>query len=257
MGVITRHRETINGIEESVLDHFIVCKDLFTLVLNMTIDEAGKYSLTKYTNRTGGITCAKESDHRTLIMEIKYELGSRSNKKDERVEIFNFKNDEDFSKFQNLSIDNDDLKHCFDNINENIENSSKRWLMTVKNLIKTSFRKIRLRKNKMPPHLEKLFQKKEGIKSKIAEQENLKDVDEVIKLNDELEKVSEEISSICAEKNKDLVNEYLGRHNDVIEGYSQAKTWSLKKKLCPKNTIEAPAAKRDAYGNIVTDRDAL
>lgn len=82
-------------------------------------------------------------------------------------------------------------------------------------------------------------------------------MDEVLELNDELENVTEEISQICAEKNKDLVNEYLGRNNDVIEGYSQAKTWSLKKKLCPKNSTEAPSAKKDDEGNLVTDREAL
>ena len=84
-GVITRHRETINGVEESVLDHFIVCKDFFKLVLNMTVDEAGKYSLTKYTNKTGAVRCAKESDHRTIIVEIKYQWGSSNRNKDERI----------------------------------------------------------------------------------------------------------------------------------------------------------------------------
>ena len=43
----------------------------------------------------------------------------------------------------------------------------------------------------------------------------------------------------------------------TIEGFSQAKTWSLRKKLSPKNTIDAPAAKKDAHGNLVTDRKEL
>ena len=223
----------------------------------MTVDEAGQYSLTKYTNKTGGITCAKESDHRTMILEINYRWGSTQENKQERIEIYNYKDSDSFLKFKTISTCNDDLKHCFEDDTENIEDSSRRWLKIVKNLIKSSFKKIRIRKNKLPPSLEKLFHEKEGIKSQIAEKENLNEMDEVFKLNDDLENVTEEISQICAEKNKDWLNEYLGRNNDVIEGYSQAKTWGLKKKLCPKNSTEAPAAKKDDEGNLVTDREAL
>ena len=83
------------------------------------------------------------------------------------------------------------------------------------------------------------------------------DIEKVYELIDELENVTEKITQICAEKNNNLVNEHLGRNNDVIEGYTQAKTWSLKNKLCPKNTAEAPAAKKNDKGNFVTEREAL
>ena len=256
-GTITRHRETINNIEESIIDHFIVCKDFFKLVVNMTVDEAGKYSLTKFTNKTGDKICVKESDHRTLILEIKYTWNSSSYKKDERREIFNYKNTEDFKTFQSISEDNQHLNHCFDNTNEDIEESSKRWLKIVKNLIKYSFKKIRIKNNKISPKLEKLFQEKERLKSKLAEIENENYNVTKVKLHKELEEVNEDIAKICAEKNKNLVNEYLGRTEDVIEGYGQAKTWALKKKLCPKNTFEVPAAKKDENGKLITDRIAL
>ena len=72
-----------------------------------------------------------------------------------------------------------------------------------------------------------------------------------------MENVNNEIAKICAEKNKNLVDEYLGKNNDVIEGYGQTKTWALKKKLCPKNTFEAPAAKKDNDGKLITDRMEL
>ena len=49
-GVITRYRKTINSVEESVLDHMIVCDLFFKLITKMTIDESGTYALTKYTN---------------------------------------------------------------------------------------------------------------------------------------------------------------------------------------------------------------
>ena len=72
-----------------------------------------------------------------------------------------------------------------------------------------------------------------------------------------METVITKIEAFCSEKNKALVDEYIGRHSDVIEGFSQAKTWKLKKKLSPKNTIDPPAAKKDEHGNLVTDREAL
>ena len=256
-GVITRHRKTINNIEESAIDHFIVCKDFFKRVISMTIDEAGKYSLTKFTNRSGNIICNKESDHRTLILEISFRWDSSNDKKDDRIEIFNYKNNEDFAIFQSITEKNQELDVCFDETNEDIEKSSQRWLRIVKKLIKTAFRKIRIRKNNISPKLQKLFLEKERIKTKIAENENGNFNLDKVKLDKELEKVNIEISQICADKNKKLVDEYLGRTDDVIEGYGQVKTWALKKKLCPKNTFEPPAAKKDNDGNLITERRAL
>ena len=126
-GIITRHRKTINSIEESVIDHFIVCKDFFKQVISMKIDEAEKYSLTKFTNRTGNILCTKESDHRTLILEIRFNWDSLNDKKDERIEIFNYKNNEDFATFKSITENNEELDACFDEANEDIEKSSQRW----------------------------------------------------------------------------------------------------------------------------------
>ena len=254
-GVITRFRKTINNTEQSVIDHFIVCKNFFELVINMTIDKAGKYSLTKYTNKIGSSKCTKESDHRTLILEIDYGWVSNNNKESERIEIFNYRNNEDFSKFQILTNENEELEHCFDDTNEDLEVSSLRWLKIVKKIIRRSFRKIRLKKNNLPPKLEKLFLEKEKIKTKIAENENLNYFNN--DLIEELEHVNDSIAQLCADKNKNLVDEYLGRKNDVIEGYGQAKTWALKKKLCPKNVIEAPAAKKNEHGELITDKKDL
>ena len=73
----------------------------------------------------------------------------------------------------------------------------------------------------------------------------------------QLNNVIEEIAKICCDKNKKTVEEYLGNQDDAIEGFSQPKTWKLKKKLAPKNTIDPPAAKKDKFGNLVTDKKGL
>ena len=50
-----------------------------------------------------------------------------------------------------------------------------------------------------------------------------------------------------------MVEEYLGSQDDAIEGFNQPKTW----KLAPKNTFDPPAAKKDRFGNLVTDKKGL
>ena len=45
--------------------------------------------------------------------------------------------------------------------------------------------------------------------------------------------------------------------DDVLEGFSHANTWTMMKKLAPKNTFDPPAAKRDTDGNLVTDYEEL
>ena len=187
--------------------------------------------------------------------DLKWNPESRINEK--RKEVFNFRNNLDFEVFKNLSEHNEDLSKCFDDDNEDIEDSSKRWLKIVNNLIKRAFRKIRIKKNNITPELELLFQEKESIKNKIAEKENQELFLEAEELNKKLIDINEKISIICAAKNKAIVDEYIGPRNDIFEGFSQAKTWNLMKKLSPKNTIDPPAAKKDEFGNLVTDQEAL
>ena len=177
--------------------------------------------------------------------------------KEQRVEVFNYKSTESFEKFIQLTEENRDLKHCFDDDTEDVETSSKRWLKILKTSIKSSFNKIRIKKNQLQPELEMLFQKKESLKSKIALKENLEEFVEAMDLGEELNLVNEEIASICANKNQSIVNDYLGDKNDTLEGFTQAKTWSMKKKLAPKNTVDPPAAKKDESGNLVTGRKEL
>ena len=230
-GLITRHRKTINNEEESVIDHVIVCKSMFKLVKNMMIDEAGKYSLTKYTNKTGNNSCTKESDHRTIVIELNVNLNPAC--PSERIEHFDYKNTESFERFIELTANNSDLENCFDDSDssEDLENSAKRWLKILKNLIKMSFRKIRVKKNRLSPELEILFKKKEILKTKISGIVNFENPSETAKLHENLDNINAQIEQFCADKNKALVDEYLGKHNDVLEGFSQAK-----KKLSPKNT---------------------
>ena len=252
-GVITRFRKTINGEDKSVLDHFIVCQSFFNLIISMVIDEAGCYSLTKYTNKRGDKICRKESDHRTILVDIKHSHSKPIQRaSDQREEVYDFQNKANFDKFVEATTSNNDLETCFDNPDEDIEISSNKWLKLVNNLIKKSFNKIRIRPVQMSPELQALFQEKEQLKLKIVASDN-----HDTNLKDALEEVDLKIAEKCALRNKTIVDEFLGRSDDTIEGFSQPKTWKMMKKLSPKNSIEPPAAKKDAQGNLVTSREGL
>ena len=54
-----------------------------------------------------------------------------------------------------------------------------------------------------------------------------------------------------------IIEEYIGEMDLSSNGFNQVKTWGLKKKLAPKNTIDPPAAKKNDSGQLVTEKQAL
>ena len=66
-GTITRRRSTVNGIEESVLDYFLICQDFYKYFISMQIDDINV--LTRYRKRKNKIFITK-SDHNLLICEF-------------------------------------------------------------------------------------------------------------------------------------------------------------------------------------------
>ena len=136
--VITRSRKTVNNTEESVLDYFIVCSNFLKLIKKMKVDEEQIYSLSSYSKRNGDLK-VKKSDHNILYLEIDRKW--KTFLKNTREEIFNYNDDEGFKKFISLTNQNQDLLNCFNDENEDIDISAKKWLKTVNHLIRQSFRK--------------------------------------------------------------------------------------------------------------------
>ena len=68
-GIITRIRKTKNGLEQSILDVFIVCDKILPFLHKMMIDDSRQHVLTNFNPiRRGGK--AIESDHNTEILEL-------------------------------------------------------------------------------------------------------------------------------------------------------------------------------------------
>ena len=256
-GVITRHRETVNGVEESVIDFFIVCRKFFTLINNLVIDEKRIYCLTKYTNKTGEKKKEKETDHNMFILNMNVCWDTGFDDKDDRLEIYNFKKKDDFEKFVQETSFNPALLNCFEDADEDLNKACNKWFSILNSMIQKCFKRIRVKKQKIISNedLEKLFEKKEILKTFLANHDESDN--EYDKMKEELEKVVEEIAGICAKKNKDIIEEYLDNTDDGLEGFNQAKTWALKKKLSPKNTEDPPMAKKDPKGNLITDKRLL
>ena len=101
-GSITRKRVTIVKKEESILDYFIVCKEMLKLILKMKIDEERKHCLTKFST-TKGRKSTKESDHNLLYLKILVSWNSVFNERSTRVESFNFSDEEAFAQYQEIT----------------------------------------------------------------------------------------------------------------------------------------------------------
>ena len=69
--VITRYKKTVRGTEESVLDYFVVCQELFQNIMKMYVDEQRKYVLTRfYKHKTD--TSTVDSDHNVMVLYFSF-----------------------------------------------------------------------------------------------------------------------------------------------------------------------------------------
>ena len=136
-GAITRQRSTINRIEKSILDYFILCKEMFTYLSSMQIDEARAFVLTKYSKAKGKVKIT-ESDHNPLICKFDLLWSDKMDSEKQRYEIFNFKDPEGVIKFKELTSSNT-LLNC---VQGNVKQSSKKWLKAFNNILHRLFKKI-------------------------------------------------------------------------------------------------------------------
>jgi hypothetical protein len=190
-----------------------------------------------------------------MILEVNLRWDSFS--KPQRVEVLNFKNKDNFLQFKQNTEENEELIKCFEEFKD-FNSACNAWLETFNCILRKSFKKIRISKNKSPAGLDELFSKKEFIKHKMDEAEKKNDLTILMNLEDEYEEMIIEIAKICPKRNKEIVEEYLEKDNELgDEPHNQLKTWRLKKKLAPKNVDEAPAAKKNKKGVLVTEKSEL
>lgn len=132
----------------------------------MVIDEPRAHVLTNF-NPSKQRGKAIESDHNTEIIELEL---SYQRKKEERKELFNFKNKECQHAFFELTSETSKLSECFENENQSFQEQAKKWDKTLNDIFHQTFRKVRVTENK--PKLNDvsvLLEKRKQAKQEIAQ----------------------------------------------------------------------------------------
>ena len=122
-----------------------------------------------------------------------------------RTEIFNYNNKDGFEKFIKETENNSIFREVFEDENEDLEISSKRWLKAVNSSIRKSFKKVRIGKYKTDAKLESLFHQKEYLMESLARSENDDKIMDVENIKEKLDTVVEAIAKICCEKIRRLL----------------------------------------------------
>ena len=222
-GLITRIRQAKNKTEKSILDFFIVCDKVRPFLEKMTIDEARQHVLTNFNPiRTGGK--AIESDHNTEFLKVNLQY---QKKKQERVELFNFKNLECQENFRILTSQTEKFSGCF-NGNHNFEENAKKWKKTLDSVCHQAFKKVRLTPNR-PQHtkISELMDERKSLKLKIKMADNMEKCEE---FRNQIEIIDERIAQECTEENFHKFQENFQNLSGPEEKLNSNGMWNLMKK---------------------------
>ena len=152
----------------------------------MSIDEKRIYSLGSFFQRDG-LAKFVESDHNVLFLDLNLSLQFNVKEKANQVEVYNYKNEEDFKQFVETTNTDSSLIDCFDAAVGDINDQCNLWLSRFNTIVKRCFRKIQLKPLEMNNKVKELLLQKEvlrrdiesggfdEVESSIAEQ-NFKDL---------------------------------------------------------------------------------
>ena len=238
-GTITRQRKTEKRDEESILDLFLVCDKLKPFVKEMVIDEERNFPLVTKSN--------KASDHFTTYIDMSLKFFP---KRDERKELFNFRNTDCQEAFRNLTEKTNELSKWF-YTEEMIEVQCENWFESLNNCFKNSFQKIRVNKKVKESEVTTLLAKKFEL---INEQK--KNVGNNIELQKKIDAIEERLIELTAKKNRDKVVENFKSLDGSKDSFTSG-VWQIKKKIFPKHKPELPAAKLDINGKLITSHTEL
>ena len=238
-------RTTSRGVEMSILDVFVTCNQILPYIVKMHIDEKREYVLTNYNaiKSKGKVT---ESDHNNCELEINLLF---SPIKQDRIEIFEFRNQESQMLFKKLTSDTQEFSNCFNN-DLDFEIQANNWRKLLNKYFHKSFKKVRISKksSKKKCEISDLMDKRKDLKSK-----------EVIEEKDEEEIVNIEnlIADKCLEANrKNVLDNFRGMER-MDGNMNHQGIWKMKKKYFPKLKPTLPVAKKNLKGQLITNPEEL
>ena len=143
-GTITRQRTTSTRSEKSVIDLILFSSDMLQHLVNIYVDEARKYVLTKVVKKKNGVKM-QESDHNPIVAE--FSLKVNQTKEDDKLEMYNLKNKECQRTFKGYTTNTKMLSTVFDTEEEDINVMTNRFLKKLNGCIALNFKKIRSKQN--------------------------------------------------------------------------------------------------------------
>ena len=93
-GLITRHREKVTGIEQSIIDFIIISRNMVQYVEKMEIDDSRVKVLTKFVSKKGTKKIVK-SDHNILSCQFNINVAGLQHV---RKEIYNVRKEDNLKK---------------------------------------------------------------------------------------------------------------------------------------------------------------
>ena len=251
LGTITRYRKTTKKTEIAVLDFFILCRRLYEMLLQMTIDEDRIHVLTKYSTKNG-VKKVVVSDHNPMWCE--FDLKWSSFIKPSRKVEFNFKNNESIEAFKAYNDENETLINCLQDSSD-IISGGRKWFSELKDSIHKSFKKIRMNSQHKDKILQELLNQKLSLKKEIKKSQQVKIPLNVKELNVNLDCLEEKIANHLVTNNLNRISKHV--EELCINGkFDNTKMWKLRRRLCPKN-LEKPSAKLNEKGKLITDKTEL
>ena len=241
-GLITRTRICNGKLEQSVLDFFIVCNLVLPFIKKMVIDEDGRHILTNYEQvRQRGK--ATDSDHATEYLDLEMKIITE---KPSRNEIWNFKSEESQKTFKKNTSETNEFTNCFSTeqpIMMQIEN----WQKVLKKNIQVSFKKVRIKTNqkvKLSPQMARLI----NLRNKLS------NIDANKK---EINNLEIEIADMEAKNKRSKILKFFKKYSENPERVNLNEVWRTLKKLWPKVQKKIPIAKKNHFGQIISEPKLL
>ena len=196
------------------------------------------------TNYAGKV---KESDHFTMIFEAKL---SHERKVMERVELFNFKNQQCQEIFNEKSSNRMELLECFQTEDSVVVQGAK-WFKSLNTLFHESFTKIRITNKVKETEISRSLKQRSDLINKMESSTHQED------LLDDLKALEERIVSEVAVDNRNKVMDNFQKLANTDGSTNINGMWKMKKRIFPKNPPSLPTAKKDSKGNLISSHDEL
>ena len=187
-----------------------------------------------------------DSDHFTEYMDLDLKI---LKEKPERVEIYNFKDENSKVKFKTLTSETDEFTECFAD-NKPLLDQIEKWQQILKKFCNQSFKKIRIRKKHIKPP-------KQPLGRLIDERNDLLRKIETPEIKAKLEEVTKTIFKLEAEENHNNIVKNFKKFSDNPENVNLHQVWKLMKKIWPKSASTVPVAKKNHKGKIVSGPNDL